>query len=109
MSGELEILPSLEADEFYEITRGYARLNGQGTLSGVEIDITTSVGESSQMTIPASFFNTDFNAVYLEQSNSATTTLAFGSAIKLTSLSNMSFAGGATTLSIQLVYRIIKI
>ena len=109
MSGELEILPALESDEFYEITRGYARLNGQGTVGGVEIDITTSVGESSQMTIPASFFNTDFNAVYLEQSNSATTTLAFGSAIKLTSLSNMSFAGGATTLSIQLVYRIIKI
>ena len=109
MSGELEILPSLESDEFYEITRGYARLNGQGTVGGVEIDITTSVGESSQMTIPSSFFNTDFNAVYLEQSTLATTTLAFGSAIKLTSLSNMSFAGGATTLSIQLVYRIIKI
>jgi hypothetical protein len=109
MTGELEILPALESDEFYEITRGYARLNGLAASSGVEINIVTSDTSASQMTIPAAFFNTDNNAVYLEQVTAATTALVFGSAIKLTSLSNMSFPSGTTTLSIQLVYRIIKI
>ena len=53
MTGGLEVLPSVSADEFYEITRGYARLNGLAATSGHKIEIETSVDGHSIMKIPA--------------------------------------------------------
>ena len=109
MTGGLEVLPSVAADEFYEITRGYARLNGLAATSGHKIEIETSVDGDSLMKIPAAFFNTDNNTIFLEKTTPATTGLHFGEGITLLSTTNMSFPSGTTTLSLQLVYRIIKI
>ena len=109
MTGGLEVLPSVSADEFYEITRGYARLNGLAATSGHKIEIETSVDGDSLMKVPAAFFNTDNNTIFLEKTTPATTELHFGEGITLISNSNMSFPSGTTTLSLQLVYRIIKL
>lgn len=109
MIGGLEVLPSVASDEFYEITRGYARLNGLAATSGHKIEIETSVDGDSLMKVPATFFNADNNTIFLEKTTPATTGLHFGEGITLLSNTNMSFPSGTTTLSLQLVYRIIKI
>tara|TARA_R110000803_G_scaffold102434_1_gene170514 strand:- start:72 stop:2939 length:2868 start_codon:yes stop_codon:yes gene_type:complete len=108
MSGELEILPEVGADEFYEVVRGYARLNGVAANVGKIVDIETIPDSVSLMKIPASFFNVDNNVVYLERTPKTSTDLFFGRGVKLSSASNMVFAGGTTTLSIELIYRIVK-
>ena len=109
MTGGLEVLPSVASDEFYEITRGYARLNGLAATSGHKIEIETSVDGDSLMKVPAAFFNKDNNTTFLEKTTPETTELHFGEGITLLSNTNMSFPSGTTTLSLQLVYRIIKI
>ena len=110
MTGELEVLPSVAADEFYEVTRGYARLNGNATTGGShEIDIVENdVEEHLVAKLPSAFFNTNNNTDLLEIAAHNTTPIHFGSGLKLSSNSNMSFNAG-TTLTINLVYRIIKL
>jgi hypothetical protein len=109
MTGDLPILPTLAANEFYEITRGYIRLNGLAATTAYKVDLVSDTLGYSFAEIPAAFFNTDNNTGLMSISSVAPTTLPFGEGAFLTSASNMEMPSGTTTLSIQLVYRVIKI
>jgi hypothetical protein len=109
MTGDLPILPTLAANEFYEITRGYIRLNGLAATTGYKIDLVSDTLGYSFAEIPAAFFNTDNNTGLMSISSVAPTILPFGEGAFLTSATNMEMPSGTTTLSIQLVYRVIKI
>ncbi len=107
---DLQILPPIADDEFYKITRGYLRLNGNKVLGGsskVSI-VTDDISEHLLGEIPSTFFDTDNNTGLLDISNHHTTPIHFGSGVKLTSNSAMTFEL-ATSLTINLVYRIIKL
>lgn len=106
----VDIMPPLPADEFYEITRGYVRLNGSATDGGThKVSIITNDALGHPLAnIPVSFFGTDDNAAHLELDAHAEKDIHFGSGLKLASNNNMSFPEG-TTLTINLVYRIIKL
>ena len=108
MTGNLPILPTLAANEFYEITRGYIRLNGLAATTGYKVDLVSDTLGYSFAEIPAAFFNTDNNTGLMSISSVAPTILPFGEGAFLTSATNMEMPSG-TTLSIQLVYRVIKI
>ena len=104
------ILPELDTNEFYEITRGYLRLNGGASESGghkVDV-ITDDILAHTLASVPSSFFNIPYNVVNLQLDAHADDDIHFGSGLKLISNTNMSFPP-ETTLTIQLVYRIIKI
>ena len=107
---ELQILPPLPSDEFYEVTRGYARLNGNAATGGThKIDIVTDDASAHLLAeVQGSFFGTDNNTDLLEVYAHNTTPIHFGSGLKLTANNNMSFDAG-TSLTINLVYRIIKL
>jgi hypothetical protein len=109
MTGDLPILPTLAANEFYEITRGYIRLNGLAATTGYKIDLVSDTLGYSFAEIPAAFFNTNNNTGLMSISSVSPTILPFGEGAFLTSATNMEMPSGATTLSIQLVYRVIKI
>jgi hypothetical protein len=109
MTGDLPILPTLAANEFYEITRGYIRLNGLAATTGYKVDLVSDTLGYSFAEIPAAFFNTDNNTGLMSISSVAPTILPFGEGAFLTSATNMEMPSGTTTLSIQLVYRVIKI
>jgi len=107
---ELQILPPLPADEFYQITRGYIRLNGDMASAGHKIDIVTDDVDAHILAeIPSSFFSTDNNVGYLTLGSHTEADIHFGSGLKLTTNTNMSFPSGTTTLTINIVYRIIKL
>ena len=107
---ELQILPPLPADEFYQITRGYIRLNGDMASAGHKVDIVTDDGSAHLLAeISSSFFSTDNNTDLLNVYAHSTTPIHFGSGLKLTTNTNMSFPSGTTTLTINIVYRIIKL
>ena len=110
ISTQLLILPPLPSDEFYEVTRGYARLNGNASTGGShQIDIVENdVEEHLVAKLPSAFFNINNNTDLLEIAAHNTTPIHFGSGLKLSSNNNMSFDVG-TTLTINLVYRIIKL
>jgi len=107
---EIQTLPSLPDDEFYEITRGYVRLDGNATTGGShQVDIVTDdASEHLLAKIASSFFNTDNNTDLIEVFAHNTTPIHFGSGLKITTNSAMSFDAG-TSLIINLVYRIIKL
>jgi hypothetical protein len=106
----LEILPTLPADEFYQITRGYIRLNGDHATTGKKLEFQTSVEAHSLYSIKAAFFNTADNVGYINEDAHVEADIHFGEAIILISPStNMTFPSGDTTLTINLVYRIIKL
>lgn len=107
---EVQILPSLPADEFYQITRGYVRLNGDAATGGThKIDLVTDDGSLHVLAeIPAAFFGTDNNTDLLDVASHNTTPIHFGSGIKITTNSAMSFDSN-TSLIINVVYRIIKL
>jgi len=110
LTAGFSILPELDNNEFYEITRGYIRLNGGASESGghkVDI-ITDDILAHTLASVPSSFFNIPYNVANLQLDAHADDDIHFGSGLKLTSNSNMSFPP-ETTLTIQLVYRIIKI
>ena len=109
MTGDLPILPTLASNEFYEITRGYIRLNGLAATAGHKIDLVSDTTGYSFGDIKSSFFNTDNNTGLMSISSVAPTILPFGEGAFLTSATNMEMPSGTTTLSIQLVYRVIKI
>jgi hypothetical protein len=107
---ELQVLPSLPDDEFYEVTRGYVRLVGNAPTGGThKIDIVED-DESAHLLaeIPSAFFNTDNNTDLLDIIPHNTTPIHFGSGLKITTNSAMAFEEG-TQLIINLVYRIIKL
>ncbi|MDB4414560.1 hypothetical protein N9265_00855 [bacterium] len=109
IENELQILPPLPNDEFYEVTRGYVRLNGRVISGTHEIDIVEDdATEHLLAKVPASFFNIENNTDLLEIVAHNTTPIHFGSGLKLTSNNNMSFEP-ETSLTINLVYRIIKL
>ncbi len=107
---ELQILPPLPGDEFYEVTRGYVRLHGNATTGGShKIDIVEDDASAHLLAeIPSAFFNTDNNTDLLEIAAHNTTPIHFGSGLKITTNAAMSFDAG-TSLTINLVYRIIKL
>ena len=107
---ELQILPPLPTDEFYEVTRGYVRLDGNAPSGGThKIDIVEDDASAHLLAeIPSAFFNTDNNTDLLEIIPHNTTPIHFGSGLKITTNSAMSFDVG-TSLIINLVYRIIKL
>jgi hypothetical protein len=107
---EIQTLPSLPNDEFYEITRGYVRLDGNAATGGThKIDIVEDdESEHILAEIPSSFFNIDNNTDLLNIIPHNTTPIHFGSGLKITTNSAMSFDAG-TSLIINLVYRIIKL
>ena len=110
IENELQILPPLPDDEFYEVTRGYVRLNGNASTGGShKIDIVEDDASAHLLAeIPSAFFNIDNNTDLLEIVAHNTTPIHFGSGLKLTANNNMSFDAG-TSLTINLVYRIIKL
>ena len=107
---EIQVLPPLPGDEFYEVTRGYVRLDGNAATGGThKIDIVTDDGSAHLLAeIPGSFFNTDNNTDLIEVFPHNTTPIHFGSGLKITTNSAMTFDVG-TSLIINLVYRIIKL
>lgn len=107
---EVQILPSLPADEFYQITRGYVRLNGNAATGGThKIDLVTDDASAHLLgRVKGSFFSTDNNTDLLDVSNHHTTPIHFGSGVKVTTNSAMSFDPN-TSLIINVVYRIIKL
>ena len=107
---ELQILPPLPGDEFYEVTRGYVRLDGNAPTGGShQVDIVTDDDSAHLLgKIASAFFNTDNNTDLLEVYAHNTTPIHFGSGLKITTNSAMSFDVG-TSLIINLVYRIIKL
>lgn len=110
IENELEILPTLPSDEFYEVTRGYVRLNGNNTIGGShQVDIVEDDAEAHLIAkIPSAFFNIDNNTDLITIAPHNLTPIHFGSGLKLTSNNNMTFDVG-TSLTINLVYRIIKL
>ena len=110
LSSGVDIMPTLPADEFYEITRGYVRLNGSSSDGGThKVDIVTNDALAHPLAhIPSSFFGTDDNAAHLELDAHSEDDIHFGSGLKLASNTDMSFPE-STTLTINLVYRIIKL
>jgi len=109
IENELQILPPLPNDEFYEVTRGYVRLNGRVISGTHEIDIVEDdATEHLLAKVPSSFFNIENNTDLLQIVAHNTTPIHFGSGLKLTSNNNMSFEP-ETSLTINLVYRIIKL
>jgi hypothetical protein len=106
----LEILPTLAADEFYQITRGYIRLNGDAATSGHKLELQVSVEGHSLASIKAAFFNTADNVGYIDEDAHIEADIHFGEAIILINpTTDMTFPSGETTLTINLVYRIIKL
>ena len=107
---ELEVLPPLPDNEFYEVTRGYVRLNGNAATSGThQVDIVEDdASEHLLAKVPAAFFGTDNNTDLLEIAAHNTTPIHFGSGLKVTTNNNMTFEPD-TSLIINLVYRIIKL
>jgi hypothetical protein len=106
----LEILPTLPADEFYQITRGYIRLNGDAATSGHKLELQVSVEGHSLASIKAAFFNTANNVGYIDEDAHLAADIHFGEAIILINpTTDMTFPSGDTTLTINLVYRIIKL
>jgi hypothetical protein len=106
----LEVLPALPADEFYQITRGYIRLNGDPATSGKKLEFQVSVEGHSLYSIKAAFFNTADNVGYIDEDAHLEADIHFGEAIILKSrTTDMTFPSGDTTLTINLVYRIIKL
>ena len=104
------ILPELGNNQFYEITRGYVRLNGGAAESGghkVDI-ITDDILSHTLASIPNSFFNMPYNVGNIKLDPHAENDIHFRSGLALISNSNMTFPPD-TTLTIQLVYRIITI
>ena len=106
----LEVLPALPDNEFYQITRGYIRLNGAAALSGKKLEFQVSVEGHSLASIKAAFFNTADNVGYIDEDAHLEADIHFGEAIILKSpTTDMTFPSGETTLTINLVYRIIKL
>jgi hypothetical protein len=107
---ELEVLPPLPDNEFYEVTRGYVRLKGNAAIGGThQVDIVEDdETEHLLAKVPAAFFNTDNNTDLLEIAAHNTTPIHFGSGLKVTTNNNMTFEPD-TSLIINLVYRIIKL
>jgi hypothetical protein len=106
----LEILPTLPADEFYQITRGYIRLNGDAATSGHKLELQVSVEGHSLYSIKAAFFNTADNVGYIDEDAHIQADIHFGeSVILINPTTDMTFPSGDTTLTINLVYRIIRL
>ena len=107
---EMQILPPLPDNEFYEVTRGYVRLVGNAPSGGThQVDIVEDdATEHLIAKVPSAFFNTDNNTDLLEIAAHNTTPIHFGSGLKITTNNNMTFDVG-TQLIINLVYRIIKL
>ena len=107
---EVQVLPPLPNDEFYEVTRGYVRLVGNAATGGThKIDIVEDDASAHLLAeIPSAFFNTDNNTDLLEIIPHNITPIHFGSGLKITTNSAMAFDAG-TSLIINLVYRIIKL
>ena len=107
---EMQILPPLPDNEFYEVTRGYVRLVGNAVTGGThQVDIVEDDSTEHLIAkVPAAFFGTDNNTDLLEIAAHNTTPIHFGSGLKITTNNNMTFEPD-TSLIINLVYRIIKL
>jgi hypothetical protein len=103
----LEVLPTLPDNEFYQITRGYIRLNGDPPMATHKVSIETSVIGHDLAEIPAAFFSESNNVGYLTMSNHLEDDIHFGEALILKASSEMTFVD--TTLTLNIVYRIIKL
>ena len=103
----LEILPPLPDNEFYQITRGYIRLNGAAADSGKKVNIETSGEGHALASIKATFFNTPDNVGYIDEESHLEVDIHFGEGLVLKAENPMSFID--TTLTINIVYRIIKL
>jgi hypothetical protein len=104
ISETIPILPALAADEFYQIIRGYARINGIKPTVSTKLTIQTA-GAVELASLPDTFFDVDNNTGIVDIAS--VSTFSFGQAIQIVSTDFES--PSATTVQIQLVYRIIKI
>jgi hypothetical protein len=109
LTSTLPILPELASNQFYEITRGYIRLNGLAATSGHKVNLVSETLGYLFADIKSAFFNTNNKVGLMDINSTAPTTLPFGEGANLTSATNMEFLSGTTTLNIQLIYRIITI
>ena len=104
ISETIPILPALAADEFYQIIRGYARINGIKPTVSTKLTIQTA-GAVELASLPDTFFDVDNNTGLVEIAS--VSTFPFGQGLQIISTDFES--PSATTVQIQLVYRIIKI
>ena len=109
LSQGLEVLPALPDNEFYQITRGYVRLNGDAAMAGHVVNIQTSVGLHILDTIKSTFFNTANNVGYVDPEPLSEEGVYFGEGITIIAPTEMTFPSPDTTLTLNLVYRIIKL
>ena len=108
LTSTLPILPELASNQFYEITRGYIRLNGLKATIRHRVDLVSDTTGYLFGDIKSVFFNTDNNTGFMAINAVKPTIIPFGEGAFLTSATNMEMPSG-TTLSIQLIYRIITI
>ena len=104
ISETIPILPALAADEFYQIIRGYARINGIKPTVSTKLTIQTA-GAVELASLPDTFFDVDNNTGIVDIAS--VPSFGFGRAVNIVSTDFES--PSATTVQIQLVYRIIKI
>jgi hypothetical protein len=104
ISETIPILPALAADEFYQIIRGYARINGIKPTVSTKLTIQTA-GAVELASLPDTFFDVDNNTGIVDIAS--VSTFPFGQGLQIISTDFES--PSATTVQIQLVYRIIKI
>ena len=105
LNAGFEILPALRSNEAYEILRGYVRMNGVKPTVGNKVNFTSSSTSVNVASIADSFFDTDNNTGLVTITSS--TTLLFAEALNISAVDFES--PSATTVQIQLVYRIIRI
>jgi len=105
LSAGFEILPALRSNEAYEILRGYVRMNGVKPTIGNKVSFKSSGLVTEVASVADSFFDTDDNTGFV--TIPTLTSLLFAEAINISAADFESPA--ATTVQIQLVYRIIRI
>ena len=106
LSAGFEVLPALRSNESYEILRGYIRMNGLKPTHHSKISFKSSVSATEVASIASAVFNTDNNTGFVTVPT--LTGLLFSESIDISSATNFEIPS-ATTVEIQLVYRIIKI
>ena len=106
LSAGFEVLPALRSNESYEILRGYVRMNGVKPTVSSKISFKGSGVATEVASIASTVFNTDNNTGFVTVPT--LTGLLFSESIDISSAVNFEIPA-ATTVQIQLVYRIIRL
>ena len=106
LSTGFEVLPALRSNESYEILRGYVRMNGVKPTVSSKISFKGSGVATEVASIASTVFNADNSTGFVTVPT--LTGLLFAESIDISSAVNFEIPA-ATTVQIQLVYRIIRL